>query len=316
MNRLSNSIDRTQVFQSWKYPLLSWRNRYKYKLTGFLIDSAATDLQSSGSINHSWIAAVGENKWESKFFGKPSFRIDPFICSDPLNTANLSLGKNLLQTIKHSLPKSSHLAVSVDSADSASIQAICSSDFFLADSISCYLLDLANDFHSEPAHPSVRAANEKDIDPLFEISAICFGDRAYNINRFNSDSWYDQALVAKMYGLWLRNSIAGDLADYVSVFEIDNKPVGFATAKLASECELKHGIKLGKIVLNAVAPDQHRKGIYTAVVKDCLFWLKERGMEIAEIRTQVPNIGVHKAWQNMGASMVFTLQTFHWAEQS
>ncbi len=258
--------------------------------------------------NDSWNCGIKLLPWDSEHFGIPMGDLDLQV------TPGLSRAPDVLETglkvIKQCLQEAKsqgikHLQSVTDPASTAIQYCLQKSSFLLMDTLVTYELTMLKNQHYD-TNFSIRPATSSDINALSDISETCFCNSTYNINRFNSDPWLDQALVKKMYRLMGERSVTGVLADQVLVFEQDNAPVGFITIKLP----LKND-RIAHILLNAVHPEYHNQGIYTYLVKAAINWLQEHNISSVDIKTQLPGMGVHRTWLKLGACLTAFQHRFH-----
>lgn len=246
--------------------------------------------------------------WDSEHFGISIGELSPLKSPDNavVNDDDVRNGVALVQQVCSDAFKSGAKLIyaSVSSADSLSQRALCKSDFVLMDSLVTHRLEFSSLKIQPQKSPNVRLATAADLPAIEQISAECFGDRTYNVNRLNSDPALDQTKVDQLYRLWMTNSVNGKLADEVFVYEENGKVLGFVTLKLPANDD-------ASIPLNAVAVDSHGKGIYTKMVHHVVAHVKEKGAKAIEIKTQLPNVSVHKAWARMGAAVVDSVHRFH-----
>ena len=162
------------------------------------------------------------------------------------------------------------------------------------------------------SNPLIRPARKEDAHVLEEISAECFGNFQYNLNRFNADIAFPNERVCALYRAWIKNSLSKELADEVLVYEKNGRVLGFITLQLPTAADREHGQKLGHIPLNAVDTSCHGQGIYGDLVRAALCRFREQGVEKVDIKTQLPNNAVHRAWSKVGAKLTMSWYRFHW----
>ena len=257
--------------------------------------------------NGKWQAGVRLLEFDSKLFGFPVAQLDPFISgSRPAPLSPVSpVGKSVVDKCLAEAAKAGvrQISVAVAPDDTAGQIVLADSGFRLADTIVTYSLDLSGLAVAGSAEQYVRAGRESDIDAVAAISSECFGNRAYNVNRFNSDPIFPEDKVRKLYDTWARNSFNGEAADMVFVYEDNGEVLGFITCRLSSTS--------GSIPLNAVRPDCQGRGIYMRLVKSALSWLAKNGAITAEIKTQISNTAVERTWENLGGNLASACHRFH-----
>lgn len=78
---------------------------------------------------------------------------------------------------------------------------------------------------------------------------------------------------------------------------------GFATVRVEDDA--------GEIVLNGVAPEYQRRGVYAALVQTIGARLREAGVQRIFSSTQVQNLGPQKTWARAGLLPAESFHTFH-----
>lgn len=261
-----------------------------------------------------WLTGVKKLSWDSDFFEMGVGRLEPLmsISSAAPSAEAAAAGMDVIaRSLEYArVLDIQQLAAPVHCADSLTHLCLERAGFHLMDTIVTYHLKTF-EFVGAEADPSVRQAEMADLAALAEISGECFANRIYNVNRFNSDAQFETSKVRELYSLWLKNSLTSNLADIVFTYVADGRPVGFVTASLPTQDDATVGLRVGRIPLNAVHPDYQGRGIYTKLAKAAIRWLRAQHAEIIEIKTQLPNAGVHRTWCRLGAQSTCAFHTFH-----
>lgn len=255
-----------------------------------------------------WVTCLQPLSWDSDFFGLRMARLEPFIAPSSFDDADFLDGSHFAKLCLNQaeLAGIQHLSAQVHCKDICSQYSLQSNGFFLADTIIEFRLALI-DFVSSPAKSGVVVADFSHREALMAIAAECFGNPSLNSNRFNADRSFANNLVRKMYSTWVSKSLDGELADQVFVFIEQSEPVGFITINLPTNLQPK----TGRVSLNAVHPQFQGRGIYGKLVDAACAWLKAEDVAFVEIKTQLPNLPVHRAWTNRGAHPSRVMHTFH-----
>lgn len=256
-----------------------------------------------------WTCEFRPLAWDSEHFGFSIGQLSPLrgpggaiVTHEAIQQGIVLIKKVCDEAFQHGAKL---ICANADCEDSAVQRALCSSGFVLMDSLVTHRLELNKVRGDLQKSPNMRLAREADLPSLERISEECFGDRTYNVNRFNSDPAIDQARVRELYRLWMKNSLhPGKLADELHVYEQDGEVLGFVTLKVPAGED-------ASIPLNAVAVRAHGKGIYTKMVHHVVRSVMDRRFKVIEIKTQLPNVSVHKAWARIGAALVHTEHRFH-----
>ncbi len=257
-----------------------------------------------------WLAGLRRMDWDSELFGFGVGRLEPLISPPGADPCLVEPGLELIGAcLAHAQGAGlMHLSSRVDARDTAAQRCLQQSGFLLVDTIVVYELAVAA-VAPAPGEPDVRPARGEDAVPLREIAEGCFGNRAFNLNRFNCDPAFPPGKVRELYGCWLTNSLSGQQADHVLVYQGQEGPAGFLTCKLDRASTPGGG--RGQVVLNAVRADLHGRGIYGRLTRAALEWFRAQGAETVEIATQLTNPAVHRVWQRLGARMANFYHTFH-----
>jgi GNAT superfamily N-acetyltransferase len=255
--------------------------------------------------------------FDSNFFGLKVGRIDPFvISSDSIfvldgYTSETELAYDVVDELKTLARKSGYeqLSLVVDCGDVNAWRVAHGSGFQMMDTIIVYRSDM-QEVQFEPVDYTDFEFAPEEVEALAEISALCFGDTKYNVNRFNTEPVFVKK-SPEFYAQWLRKSCLGEWADKVFVVRDNNSkiPLGFITCKAPQT--MADGRRLATIPLNAVDPSAQGKGVYTKLVQVALNYFAKSGADIVEIRTQLPNTSVHNTWRRVGARLARAYHTFH-----
>jgi ribosomal protein S18 acetylase RimI-like enzyme len=191
-----------------------------------------------------------------------------------------------------------HLSVRFDAEDQALIKAFQNSGFEEVDGIVTFALDLSS--VSVPEMPEgVSLSTHEDAEEVAEISRI-----AFTIDRFHSDPILEKARCDELHAVWARNSVLGKAADGVVILKEDGKVQGFVTCKIHADTEVHLGVKIGTIVLVAIAPESQGKGYGKQLVAGSLRWFADQGCDIVEVGTQTANTAAMKLYQSAGFTKV------------
>lgn len=270
--------------------------------------------ESSRFADREWVLLSHPLKWDSEFFGLKSYRLELIaptsnhFAEDLKAEGDRFLKNALLQLKQDGLEWA---AVQISPSDSISFQLLEDCGFRMVDTIVGYQMQLEDWREVKSEH--LRSAGASDLPELESIARKSFGSRIYNVNRFNSDLKIPQAKVSELYAKWIISSVGGPLADEVILFEDSSgKALGFITLKIESQSNLP---SIGVISLNAVAPEKHGQGIYSELLRGALNWFKKEAVDYVQIKTQIPNLAVHRAWQKIGASQFTCFHSFHFHTQ-
>lgn len=262
-----------------------------------------TDLQLV-SADSGWLAGIRRMDWDSKHFEIEMGQIDPLIApAAELSEKQIAIASDLIRAcVDNGFDRGlTHISAFVDTRDSVWHHALQRNGFNLIDTLVTYWLEMKKVTRFEN-NPHIRICQADDVEEVARISSHCFGTREQNVNRFNADTVFPAHKVKELYALWIRNSFSKQLADETLVYELDGKPVGFVTMEAPSTDSNRRPV--GRIPLNAVSAGYQNRGIYGELVKAALNWFADKNCEITEIKTQIPNTGVHIAWGRLGAKLI------------
>ena len=149
--------------------------------------------------------------------------------------------------------------------------------------------------------PSVRLCQEADRAFLQAIARASF---AGFFGHYHADPRLDPIAATEGYAEWASSALA-DAASIVLVSETDGSLSGFLTAK-------KLDAKTWEIVLNGVAPEFQRRGIYAALFREIGCLARTQDASELLVSTQLANFAPQKVWTRAGLALDHALYTFHW----
>lgn len=273
-------------------------------------NASLAKVYHSANDSGNWLMAMRPMKWDSEHFGLKMGKISPFILpqANPADKVNWIQGYDLLSKLLSDSDRDGyeHINALVHPEDTLGIQLLSSFNFQLMDTTVMYELNLEECTYSFKKSTAMRLVGQEDLPALRKISAACFADRSNNINRFNSDPYFESAKVRKLYKSWVTNSYTGKLADQFLLIEWEGEIAGFITIQNSLKSIYGSSASAAQIPINAVAPQFKGKGLYRTLVEHVLYELKESGTPKVEIWTHVSNNAVHRVWQSLGARIVLS----------
>lgn len=144
---------------------------------------------------------------------------------------------------------------------------------------------------------NIRNAEEKDIPQLKRLASCVFSQ-----TRFYNDPLIKKSQADTIYSEWIKNSILGNAADAVLIWEDENLPRGFITLG-----------KDGTIILIAVDVKQQGKGIGKWLIKSASSQFKNFGVKSSTVETQMTNAQALRLYQACGYKIVDAYLTFRWS---
>lgn len=151
----------------------------------------------------------------------------------------------------------------------------------------------------------IRGYRESDKEVFVELART-----AYTLDRFHSDPHLDKGRSDELHAQWIKNSCEGRIADYVVVAEMDGKPVGYATCVYHGDHEGLLNLRIGGMVLAAVAPQARRRGCHTSMLNGRLKWFKDKA-DVVYIGTQANNYPALRAYVHLGLRPVQASASLH-----
>ncbi len=150
---------------------------------------------------------------------------------------------------------------------------------------------------------AVRGAVAADLGALESIALTAHVD-----SRFFADPHFDREAAATLYVAWLRNSLAGELADIVLVVEDAGTPAGYITGRIDPGRET---IAIG---LFAVAEHARGRSLGSRLLAAFLAAANERRVATATVVTQGANVGALRIYHAAGFRPIRSELWFHrWA---
>lgn len=182
------------------------------------------------------------------------------------------------------------------------VHALQKSDFLIVDGIISLEIDLKSleinlSPRNESNHPEVREAGKKDLEELKRISS-----GLYVLSRIYNDSLISKKTADNFFMKWVENSIKGEVADSVLVWDEDGKILGYITLQ-----------KKGQIPLIGVSKEARGKGIGKNLILSSFNKFKEWEVEKVRIETQVSNIAALRLDLDLGFKPVSSYFTLRWA---
>jgi GNAT superfamily N-acetyltransferase len=147
----------------------------------------------------------------------------------------------------------------------------------------------------------VRLCQEADRAALEAIARASFTGF---FGHYHADPRLDQAAATEGYVEWASSALA-DALSVVLVSETEGRLSGFLTAK-------KLDAKTWEILLNGVAPEFQRRGIYAALFREIGCRARAQGASEVLVSTQLSNLAPQKVWTRAGLELDHALYTFHW----
>ena len=134
-----------------------------------------------------------------------------------------------------------------------------------------------------------------------EVSSLAaIAKQAFVHDRLHQDHKLSDELCNSFHEKWVTNCCLSDLADVVLVSRQGGDPSGFIACRLVGKI---NGVRFGEIVLIAVAPGLHGRGIGGSLIHAALEWFQRR-TDIVIVRTESTNHSSVKMYLNAGFLLV------------
>ena len=172
---------------------------------------------------------------------------------------------------------------------------------FLADTL-VYYRGPTSGFTASPTLPGcIRLGQEADRAALEGIARASFTGF---FGHYHADPRLDPVAATEGYVQWASSAL-DDAASLVLVSETGGRLSGVLTAK-------KLNAKTWEILLNGVAPEFQRRGIYAALFREVGCRARLQGASEVLVSTQLANLAPQKVWTRAGLELDHALYTFHW----
>lgn len=233
------------------------------------------------------------NDLESKRFGVIAARVAK--PSAPLEDIDRAADKSGVEM----------LTIRIDASDLPRVHALEESGYRLMDTLVYYRrsLDRCPNAFVPRVDTTLRLATAQDGAAVAQVARAAFSDY---VGHYHADPRIDKASADAAYVEWAAQSIVRNTGDTpVLVAEQDQeKIIGFLSLRRNNETEFE-------IVLNAVHPDNHGNGLYTALVTEAVRVASKSGASLIVVSTQINNYAVQSVWTRLGFVHYRSLYTFH-----
>jgi ribosomal protein S18 acetylase RimI-like enzyme len=224
-----------------------------------------------------------QDKFDSQILGLKAAKI---IDLNPTRVKNL-----IYELIKS---KIQYAIYRVKSSNYSLIHTLEQNKFLLVDGLICMSLDISS--FKLFIEPKIREAGISDLLSLKKLTS-----NLYSGTRITNDPLFSKEIANKYYLKWIENSIKGESADLVLVWEENGKILGYVTLQ-----------KKGQIPLLGVSKNSRGRGIAKNLLFAALSEFKKWGVEKINIDTQMDNFPALKTYQRVGFKIVDSYLTFRW----
>jgi dTDP-4-amino-4,6-dideoxy-D-galactose acyltransferase len=251
-------------------------------------------------------------EWDSAHFGIETAKIDYLLASGDylksLYTKQKLISRLMMECHDRLV---SHMSIRVNKEDVSSIHALESKAFRLMDVLVTYSFDFRKQKLETATVYPVRFFKQSDLPRLIEISLECFGQAPVATDRFHADPFFSKEKSDRLYSEWLKN-LSQDPSNVLLVAEDNGNPVGFnvCTDNKLSACKI--GLRVGSMILTAVASSERNKLVGASLLTAAVSWFQDK-VDIVESGGQVSNYRIQRAWSRVGFKQTRSQCTFHWS---
>lgn len=113
------------------------------------------------------------------------------------------------------------------------------------------------------------------------------------------------AIYAEEVDGYAQRAQAGEPGFAVFVAERKGRPMGHIVVEVDEGLSRHYGLKWGRIRSLAVNPEYHHQGTGTALVEHGMAWLRDQGVEYAEVGTDQNNIAAIRTYEKFGFRVIY-----------
>ncbi|MBI5635055.1 MAG: GNAT family N-acetyltransferase [Nitrospirae bacterium] len=212
---------------------------------------------------------IQELAWDTEFFGR-KIGIIPVVVS--AEEADVLIAEARKQEFRYLISR-------LTPTEIASVQILEQKGFYTTDIGIVWHRSLQD---IESPRVLAREGTKEDNATVQQISAGIFRE-----GRFYKDPFFTREEADRLYRTWAENLLKGD-AD--KVFLIGNE--GFVACKVNGNT--------GSITLIGVSAEYQNRGVGKDLVRNALAWFREKGADIATVRTQAGNRNAIAFYESVG----------------
>lgn len=244
-------------------------------------------------------ATMAPLAWDTEHFGINVWRVSNLgVWGSPSQQRKAAgtLAQKLVHEARQQHAATLHALATLN--DLTVIHALEHAGFRIMESQVFWLFDLQHQPIPEPKTTATfRPHRPADVEILVSLARQVYTPIP---NRFHADPHLPQAACDDLYAKWLRNSCSGEVADYISVIEVDGKVVGYGTLRFLDDQDGLCNVRLGQFMLGAIDPSFRQKGLHDDLLRSMLVWLKEHKTDVAFVGTQSNNAAAQSGMARMG----------------
>lgn len=173
--------------------------------------------------------------------------------------------------------------------------------YFQTDTLVYYYVDFGKHVPNELKNKDLlfNIATKNDKEEIANLVDLIFPGYT---NHYNSNPYIDKQNIIEGYKEWVLDYIEKE-NKYVFLVNKNGKNIGFAT------CSVENGEAEG--VLYGVLPEAAGGGVYSDIIRYTQKYMKNKGINIMKVSTQVQNYAVQKVWGREGFILLKSFATIH-----
>jgi len=295
-------------FQYHEYPFLDTEQLASYfenKCIKILANEDSLTLAAFEGSRVLGMVSCEKNPFDSEIFGFTCYRIvDLVVLSDQIAEVRQVLSR-LLIALESDMAKTSkpfYLAVSLNNNTPNMdylFNALTANHYHYIHTLITFFAEKKR-FDALEFYPKekikIRKAVANDADAVGDLAF-----RSFKYSRFHLDPFLDPNEASELLKTSALNSILLGFVDVMFIAEIDNRIVGYYSAKKRFIPEFK--MTVGEAVISAVDEMYRGSGIFGKLDAHLLNWFADYS-DFSEMGTYLANIPVHKTWINKGLRLI------------
>jgi glycosyltransferase involved in cell wall biosynthesis/GNAT superfamily N-acetyltransferase len=146
---------------------------------------------------------------------------------------------------------------------------------------------------------NIRPYPANTVSPKLRSLALQSGD----YSRFKTDPGFKNGEFEKLYVKWIENSVSGEIAGEVFIYDEGNDEKGFITVSVG-----KNESSIGLIAVDA---EVRGKSIGRNLINKALSYSRERGIKTVDVVTQMNNKGACEFYKALGFQIKTIVNVYH-----
>lgn len=242
-----------------------------------------------------------KNNFDSEMFGFNCYRITSLLVfSSTMNETKLIIDKltSYLENELLSYSKKVYLTISLNNNVQDMdylFNSLVSNNYYFIHTLLTFTSNNER-FETSENYPNENLIiREATNDDALQVAALAH--KSFKYSRFHLDPFLDNEKASVLLKNSAMNSILHGFVDVMFVAEINDKIVGYYSAKKRFVEEFNKTI--GEVVISAVDSDYRGLGLFGKLDSHIINWFSDN-TDFAEMGTYLVNYPVHKSWINKG----------------